>query len=111
MIERLARLFTGPFDVWGNSITNGAWGPVESFAKLGDVKGLMENQSGTQRNIAERETQTASFVFYCLAADWNALGTATTHEIRKGGIIYDVTNAEDVQGRGRVMQIDCIARR
>ena len=113
MIEQLSKYFMPGFEVWGRSITYGAWGPEESYTKLGDISGLMENQAGTQRNIADRETLYASNVFYCKASDWKTLAPSYTgtYEIKnENGEIFDVTNPEDLQGRGRMMQIDCIQR-
>ena len=113
MIEQLSKYFMPGFEVWGRSITDGAWGPEESYVKLGDISGLMENQAGTERNIADRETLYASNVFYCKASAWKALAPnyTGTYEIKNAnGEIFDVTNPEDIQGRGRMMQIDCIQR-
>ena len=112
-VEQLAKWFMPGFEVWGRTVTDGPWGPEESYAKLGDIDGLMENQSGTERNIADRETLYASNVFYCKAADWLALAPdyKGTYEIKNAnGEVFDVVNPEDIQGRGRMMQIDCIQR-
>ena len=113
-VEQLSKWFLPGFEVWTRTITEGDWGPVETYAKAGDISGLMENQSGTERNIADREMQVASSVFYCLTDAWQALVTTRggAVEIKNAnGEYYDVINQEDVQERGRVMQIDCVVRR
>ena len=112
-VEQLSKWFMPGFEVWGRIVTDGTWGPEESYIKLGDIEGLMENQAGTERNIADRETLYASWIFYCDTPAWKALATdyKGTYEIHNAnGEIYDVTNPEDIQGRGRMMQIDCLQR-
>jgi len=141
-VEQLSKYFMPGFEVWGRVIIYGDWGPEEVYTKLGDIEGLMENQSGTERNIADREVNFASDVFYCLSESWFELvtvikdttgdgfgdepftgggsgayisgqsNTGGTLEIKNAnGEVYDVVNQEDVQGRNRVMQVDCIIRR
>lgn len=113
-VEILKKHFMPGFEIWTRTVTDGEWGPEESYQKAGDIAGLMENQSGSERNIADKETLYASDVFYCLAADWLVLAAEYkgTYEIKNpNGEIFDVVNPENVQGRGRVMQVDCIQRR
>ena len=142
MIEQLSKWFLPGFEVWGRVIIYDEWGPQEVHTKLGDIEGLMENQAGSERNIADREVNFASSLFFCLAESWfgivtlivdttgdgfgdqkfsgpdeegyisGQINTGGTFEIKNAnGEIYDVVNVEDVQDRGRVMQIDCLIRR
>lgn len=113
-VETLSKYFMPIFEIWTKEVTSGTWGPEENYSKAGDIDGLMENQTGTERNIADREMQVGSYVFYCLSSDWRNLVTSQGGDIEihnENGEIYDVVNVEDVQGRHRVVQVDCIIRR
>ena len=115
-VEQLSKWFLPGFEVWTRTITEGDWGPVETYAKAGDIEGLMEQKDAgnLERVLAERETQLNGYVFYCLTSDWKALVTTVGGDVEirnANGEIHDVQAQEDIQGRGRVMQVDCVVRR
>ena len=108
MVESLEKYFTQNVEIWGKNTTQGDLGEiVEAFFKKGDVLGQLENQAGTERVTQDKETTFKRFIFYCLYPTFEIV---ETDEIRYGNKIFDITNAENVQDRNRIMQIDCELR-
>lgn len=112
-VEQLAKYFMPGFEVWGRTVTDGPWGPEESYAKLGEIDGKMNYLTGKEQLAGDREMILADHVFFCDSASWEALAGVSmsgSFEIKnENGEVYDVEFPENLDGR--MMQVFCKFRR
>ena len=91
-----------PISIERKTVVHGQWGPEESWQPHLVVQGRIRQLSGAEVFTSRQDTPISTHRLYTFPAD-----IRESDRIAYGGKIFNVLNVNNVQNRGRLMQVDC----